>query len=178
MGDSYYKRNEYLKEMGYGSYSEYLSSSLWRSIVRRVYQECGRGCRLCEHKATEIHHLGYGRKVLEGKTLKPLVPLCRECHERIEFTPDGTKRMMKEAHSAFMLLWNKVKSKPPNPVFPPEKRVKPTCLVCGAKNRKGSVHCRPCEKQFKKGLVPVPGSKKRIKLSKRIVVIRPDWVPA
>lgn len=73
---------ELLRSLGFGSYSEYLASPLWRSIRQRVYEAKGRVCVSCEINAAEdIHHDRYDRDTLVGKTLKYLRPLCRHCHE-------------------------------------------------------------------------------------------------
>jgi hypothetical protein len=89
--------------------------------------------------ATELHHLGYGRAVLTGKSLKQLVPLCRDCHQEIEYAPSGRKRSVVEVHRAFVSRWRRVKDAPFN-------RSVGRCARCGRKARKGSNLCRNCEK--------------------------------
>src|SRR5262249_14445075 len=59
----------------------------------------GNRCRGCDKKAEEIHHASYTRAVLHGHDLKPLVPLCADCHNHIEFRDTGEKRNSVEANA-------------------------------------------------------------------------------
>lgn len=71
-----------LKLLGFNSYSDYLTSPLWRSIRQRVYEAKGHVCLSCEiNAADDIHHDRYDRDTLMGTSLKYLRPLCRHCHE-------------------------------------------------------------------------------------------------
>lgn len=85
-GRSYDSRNLILKENGFKSYREYLSSSLWKSIRVRVFSLKGNLCHLCNSKATELHHNRYSKSDILGITIKNIVPICRKCHEYIEFS--------------------------------------------------------------------------------------------
>lgn len=84
----YAQRDEVLRQMGYSSYREYLASPLWKKIKARLFKVCDR-CP-CGAPATEAHHRTYKRRYLEGrgKLHKFVVPVCRSCHQSIEF--DGT----------------------------------------------------------------------------------------
>lgn len=90
-------RKDILKEIGFGSYAEYLKSDLWRSIRYRVLSQKGRRCKVCRCPATCIHHRAYDEKTMRGETLERLVPLCHGCHLEIEFT-DGRKLSLSEAN--------------------------------------------------------------------------------
>ncbi len=105
--------------MGYSSYAEYLNSDLWRSIRRRAFASKGTDCFLCKGKASEIHHTMYHRQVLEGKTLFPLIPLCRKCHVEVEFNEDGAKLRLRDAFTKFNKIRRKV-----YPIQPKDRRTK------------------------------------------------------
>lgn len=80
------KRDRAIKRIGLPSYSDYLKSELWRSIKERVYRKKGRLCVLCGKKASCVHHNLYGYKTLCGLNLKPLHPLCLDCHQGLHYT--------------------------------------------------------------------------------------------
>lgn len=87
----YQQRDAVLKEMGFASYREYLASALWRRIRARLLKACP-VCP-CGKTAEQVHHRTYKRRYLEGrgKIHKYLVPICRECHESIEF--EGSEKL-------------------------------------------------------------------------------------
>ena len=97
VGDSYTRRTEVLLALGYRTYGDYLRSRLWKSIRKMVYNALGNSCQTCGQKASCIHHLDYSRDTLMGYRFDSLVPLCRACHERVEFKQDGSKRTVREA---------------------------------------------------------------------------------
>ena len=98
-------RNDALREMGFDSYGEYLSSPLWRDIRCRVLSQAKHGCYICHRPAEEVHHRSYGKSALTGECLKFLVPLCREHHQMIEFSRDGAKRPPPEARKILAKLY-------------------------------------------------------------------------
>lgn len=100
-GMSYSSRNRALKGLGFASYREYLASPLWADIKRRVYREQGDACWLCGGQATQLHHNRYHRKDLLGKRTRFIKPICRPCHESIEFRPDGKKRWVRSSAEEF-----------------------------------------------------------------------------
>lgn len=63
-------------------YNDYLLSSEWRALRRRVIIRC-KG--ICEHcgvaSVEEVHHLTYKR--FKRENLADLLGLCSDCHERI-----------------------------------------------------------------------------------------------
>lgn len=83
--ETYEQRNILLRELGYPTYAIYLQSPLWSFIRHHAYRIHGRTCRLCPRRATTIHHLSYSRDILLGNDLSLLAPLCRTCHNRVEF---------------------------------------------------------------------------------------------
>lgn len=135
-GHTYRERNATLAEMGYGGYSAYLASPQWKSIRRRILRDHPR-CRRCSGAATQVHHTDYTRDTLAGECLSALVPICRDCHERIEFRPDGSKRPLLEANAAL------AKPKRKKPKKPKPKR-EPGDLTSIQKRRAGAVLCAIC----------------------------------
>lgn len=99
-GLGYAGRNLILESMGFNTYREYLDSELWARIRRKVYSIKGRDCFLCGSAATALHHNRYHISDLKGKTIKHIHPICRKCHERIEFKK-GEKVSLKKAKKAF-----------------------------------------------------------------------------
>ena len=87
---SYFERNIILKEIGFATYADYLISPTWKKIKSRVRKAKGKFCVICRDKATEYHHLNYGKPDLLGETIANIVPICNVCHESIEFE-DGKK---------------------------------------------------------------------------------------
>jgi len=75
-----------------GYYNEYRQSPQWRAIRRTVRARTRYECACCFKRATEVHHRDYRPRVLRGEDLSPLVPLCHECHEKIERDVTGKKR--------------------------------------------------------------------------------------
>lgn len=99
-GHSYEDRNAILKELGFGSYRHYLNSDIWRIVREMVFRVKGRKCFLCGREATQIHHNRYHVNDLIGKRLKYINPVCRDCHEEIEFR-DGKKSTLRQAAKSF-----------------------------------------------------------------------------
>jgi rRNA maturation protein Nop10 len=102
-GLNYKSRRKVLKRLGFKSYQAYLASPLWRSVREQVYALKGDRCTICGSPATELHHNRYHRKDLLGLTLDNIHPLCRECHEEIEFD-NGHKSTLDQAAKAFAEL--------------------------------------------------------------------------
>lgn len=87
----YSARDRRLRLLGFASYQQYLQSDLWKSIRGRVLAKQPE-CRICRlRKATEIHHRSYKTEYLTGEKTSQLIPICRSCHESIEFSVDGNK---------------------------------------------------------------------------------------
>jgi len=94
----YVRRDSILAEMGYRDYAEYLRSALWATIRQAVLDRDGHRCRCCGERGWEVHHRRYTRAALEGSDLSALLTVCRECHERAEFTGSGRKRSLRWAN--------------------------------------------------------------------------------
>lgn len=91
------KRDKRLKRLGFASYRDYLRSDLWKAI-RVAKLELTPRCEICDSsRATQVHHLRYTYSCLKGKNPVPLVSACPECHKRLEFKRDGTKRTYEAA---------------------------------------------------------------------------------
>jgi 5-methylcytosine-specific restriction endonuclease McrA len=106
----YEKRGPTLRKMGFKSYWEYLQSDLWKKVRAMAFEKNGRVCCCCKGPATQIHHRRYTRKVLEGKNLGMLSPICRPCHQAIEFDGDR-KRMVSGANGAIRRRRKEIQAK-------------------------------------------------------------------
>ena len=103
-GNTYQSRNAILKQMGFADYSAYRQSNLWNDIKLRLWQTKGRLCDICRGQADTIPHRSYGLPTLTGETLDYLVPICCECHERVEFTESGYKRTHEQAETVYQQM--------------------------------------------------------------------------
>lgn len=146
-GGAYKLRDHALRELGFLSYGDYLSSDIWRGIRRRVYTQHGRRCYICHEKATELHHNSYCKPVLEGTTIKFIYPLCHECHVKIEFR-DGRKQSMVRVVGSFWSLYLShfesdkkqiQKTKPDKP-----KKGGQFFCPCGQRRKHNRPLCRKC----------------------------------
>jgi hypothetical protein len=99
MANSYKARDALLLAMGYASYAVYLQSDRWKGIRSRVFRGSSK-CYGCSRQAQQVHHREYTRANLEGRSLHGLEPICRECHEAIEFSKSGGKRLIDHANLA------------------------------------------------------------------------------
>ncbi len=115
VGWNYASRDAILNRMGFMTYKQYLESDMWRSIRARVYDAKGRNCLTCGNPATEVHHRRYHESDLRGLYLTYLMPICRACHEKVEFNGDK-KCTVKQAKARYKGLckaaWKKQKSNP------------------------------------------------------------------
>lgn len=100
MGETYRARDENLLALGFASYASYLAGELWRSIRKHVMIRDRRSCRCCRARANHVHHDSYAVEVLKGKSSDRLYAVCKACHEKLEFRPDGTKRSFEEVRQA------------------------------------------------------------------------------
>ncbi len=80
-------------------YERYLRSTLWKTIRGWVLERDKKTCQVCLHKSwnptkdgMDVHHRDYELDTLEGKNSSALIALCRKCHERVEYFPNGNKR--------------------------------------------------------------------------------------
>ena len=136
-GDSYLKRGIVLLEMGFLSYEAYLQSQLWADIRIAAYQLHGHNCLICKKRADVVHHLDYSLQTMKGFKLNSLVPICEECHKKVEF--DGErKRPVHEARQVTLSLL-------------PRKTTKKKCVGCGSefvanngRSKRGRRLCKRC----------------------------------
>ena len=138
-------RDANLRRMGYSSYADYLSSELWSRIRARVFSLKGRRCFLCSNSATELHHNRYHTNDLTGEVIRHINPVCRACHQSIEF-PDGYKGTVYRAAAEFnkkrkqLLSPKPAKDVPPGPIF----------CACGQYRKKNKPVCAACERRSKR----------------------------
>ena len=96
------------EKLGFATYQEYRKSPLWKKIRGRAFKILGNRCRVCKARADVLHHRSYGLKVMRGRNLSMLVPMCHHCHELIEFGLTG-KRSIHEANQELARLTSEPK---------------------------------------------------------------------
>lgn len=93
----YLARNAMLRDLGFGSYLDYLASDLWARI-RRSFLPRNARCAICRvRSASQVHHFDYTPQNLAGIDQHLMAPVCGACHHQIEFHDDGSKRWLHEA---------------------------------------------------------------------------------
>jgi hypothetical protein len=97
---AYQARNHHLKTIGFDCYSNYLVSELWKSIREKVLRRDAHTCYGCRGFAFQVHHKEYTVAVLKGTNLTPLVSVCRDCHQKIEFDHKGNKISLQATNAA------------------------------------------------------------------------------
>ena len=103
----YRERNFNIRAMGFGSYADYLKSDLWLGI-RSQKLKINPTCEVCDRRrASQVHHMKYRKKDLEGRDLRWLVSICNSCHYSIEFT-DGVKITPKMANTKLKIRRRKL----------------------------------------------------------------------
>ena|ERR1041385_6770925 len=76
---NYHKRNRWLKQHGFLTYSQYLITQHWQDLRQRLFNVRGKKCERCDsEKEIEIHHKTYER--IGKEELSDLLILCRTCH--------------------------------------------------------------------------------------------------
>jgi hypothetical protein len=104
-------KNEILKNNGFESYDQYLSSELWQKIRNRTVELKGEKCCCCDNKFNNIHHKYYHyNNLIEPKDdviEKSLFPVCRPCHEKIHFKHSKFRSMLASKHSLNAKMKNK-----------------------------------------------------------------------
>jgi hypothetical protein len=65
-------------------YNEYRKGALWRAIRKRVLTAAGHTCAGCGARAKQVHHRDYRPRVMSGEDLRPLVAICKTCHDEVE----------------------------------------------------------------------------------------------
>lgn len=88
------ERDEFLRECGFDSYSDYLTSDLWAWIISNL-GEIDRFKTCCACKSTTglvWHHNDYSPSVLVGNfssESNEVVRLCRPCHRAVHYNSKG-----------------------------------------------------------------------------------------
>ncbi len=99
--ENYGSRIKVLMLLGFESYADYLESDLWKRVRTSAFALHGSFCELCHRRADLIHHLDYSHETLAGLNMDSLTPLCKPCHEAIEFQEDGSKRNLSESQKEY-----------------------------------------------------------------------------
>ncbi|MGB8028149.1 MAG: hypothetical protein WCF30_00665 [Terracidiphilus sp.] len=84
-------------------YLEYLRSTLWKNIRKRILKRDGSACRRCGGKATEVHHRSYSEAVLAGNDDAQLASICEGCHNIVTFDDSGARRSPDETDRLLLL---------------------------------------------------------------------------
>jgi len=94
-----------LSSLGYASYKEYLGSVDWKAIKEEVLRR-DKLCFGCGCIAWQVHHMAYSFEVLLGTRTSMLVPICGDCHKKIEFR-GKEKRTIAEANEELFRISNR-----------------------------------------------------------------------
>lgn len=105
-------RDKIIGKLGYGHYSQYLKSDLWKEVIKpKVIEEHGCQCFVCGwKKGLQIHHMDYNTQNLSGQNTNNMIPLCERCHKKIEFK-NGKKVGLEQANSRLTDMIMKRKAK-------------------------------------------------------------------
>lgn len=97
--NTYARLDESLADLGFADYAAYLASPLWAAIRKKVLSGSAGLCGGCgAEKPTQVHHRNYSLPVMKGERNEKLVPVCRGCHQKIEFKGER-KLSLNEANS-------------------------------------------------------------------------------
>lgn len=142
--DNYNKRLSNLKHLGYESYTQYLRSSKWKNIRKKILVRDSNKCRSCGERASCVHHISYSVDVLNGEDLLPLYSMCNDCHNHIHRTEKKFKKMCQ-------LTLEMVGIIPVQKELPKSNcnLNHATCQKCGKLAKKNRKFCRPCSGQKK-----------------------------
>ena len=143
--NAYQQRNEILLKLGYVDYQQYLNSSLWKSISRRVLEVAEHKCRRCDSDARQVHHLEYTEAALKGQDDSKLFPTCRSCHKYAERTKGGRKRSLKQANA---ILNSKVDWSVQPKLHSKRDRSEEKCGSCGKRKKSHWRMCKKCLRKF------------------------------
>lgn len=149
--ESYLDRKVALDSLGFNTYHEYLNSNLWCMIRQSAIDYHGKTCLICNEHYRIIHHLSYTREVLLGMDLNQLVPLCNDCHKRVEFH-GKRKRTLQQALRIFRKLIKQTNPPKTKPRIPPGKKRRPVVrshCSCGNFRKKHLPLCLKCWKNAK-----------------------------
>jgi hypothetical protein len=98
------KFNDRIKELGFASYDDYLSSPHWHNFKIR-YRDSGLSmrCAVCGRGKIQLHHHTYVR--LGQEKLDDVTPVCREHHKAIhEWLKSGGRIFVEFTHEAIAHL--------------------------------------------------------------------------
>lgn len=68
-------------------YDDYLQGDLWKSIRSSILDRSSGRCECCGGTANQVHHKDYRPRVIRGDDFRPLVAVCKRCHEYIHIDP-------------------------------------------------------------------------------------------
>lgn len=138
MFDTYKKRNELIRAIGYKTYKSYLASAIWSRIRAEVLRRAGHKCFICKcATATQVHHRSYDINTLLGKDLTNLIAVCDQCHELGEFSCSSKVDIdeCNNRHHTLKKAEHKRKQSSRN-----------KCFVCGGPVKRVNAKCRDCQR--------------------------------
>jgi hypothetical protein len=103
--------SERLHALGYVTYRDYLSSGHWQSIKEayRRNRQLPQHCIGCKNLRFELHHRSYVR--IGHELVGDLIPLCRECHEKVHVYMKEHNTPLQHTHVALRRVLRLTKGK-------------------------------------------------------------------
>ena len=140
----YQVRANSLKELGFRTYSDYLSSDIWRTIRERIFSRDKGKCKVCSRKCHSVHHVTYNVVVMRGDDDTQLISVCRGCHKHVEF--DGDKKLVGSTTINHRLHKAAISRRGGSATKKLRKQSRLRCNCCGKKSKKLGRNdvCMPC----------------------------------
>lgn len=157
--------HEQLAQLGFASYSDYLSGDHWKKF-KRDYKKSGlpRCCAVCSGGPIQLHHNTYER--LGNELFSDMTPLCREHHEAVHDWLKNNRKPVGATGQAVAFLAKVARRHEAHnhlkPANQKKKRRREAKLI--AKRSGKLIHCQRVSKKILK-IVPRAG---REEMSKRL----------
>lgn len=109
--DCYYNNNDKQFENFFDvfSYNEYITSDEWYAKRPKIFELKGKKCTICGNEDNlDIHHLNYDTLGYEeDNNYQDVIPLCRDCHEKIHNFLDKNENVLKTLKADLLNLRNR-----------------------------------------------------------------------
>jgi hypothetical protein len=123
-------------------YRDYLAGDSWRRIKRKVLKAANHECACCEQRAKTLHHRDYRPRVLSGNDTTPLVPVCDDCHGKIDNFGGRPRSWQEKERILAEMVATKDRNEEMHELAPctmlPSSA--DTCQICDVKHRLGEPH--------------------------------------
>jgi hypothetical protein len=93
-----------LKALGFKTYEAYLKSDHWKEFKEAYYTTRQKVCYCCSKPARDLHHTSYAN--LGHEKPSEVVPLCRDCHDKVHTIIRENKVPLGEAHEVVTFIMN------------------------------------------------------------------------